>query len=65
MGSDKLRISVLLINRILQWSSAVIVMGLTSYFIHKGLRGQHNKYIEVIVCTREGFFKVTRGLFKG
>lgn len=39
-----------LITRVLQWSSAVIVMGITSYFIHVGPRGQHLIYQEVIVC---------------
>lgn len=38
-----------LVLRFLQWSSAVIVMGLTSYLIHKGPRGEHLKYQEVIV----------------
>ncbi|CAI7669640.1 unnamed protein product [Penicillium palitans] len=38
-----------LIIRVLQWSSAVIVMGLTSYFIHRGPRGLHTIYQEVIV----------------
>ncbi|KAJ5555933.1 hypothetical protein N7513_003575 [Penicillium frequentans] len=37
-----------LTNRILQWCSAVIVMGLTSYFISKGPTGQHIIYQEVI-----------------
>jgi hypothetical protein len=39
-----------LITRVMQWSSAVIVMGITSYFIHLGPRGQHLIYQEVIVC---------------
>jgi hypothetical protein len=51
MAANKLTTIALLANRILQWSSAVIVMGITSYFIHKGLRGEHSKYTEVIVCT--------------
>lgn len=38
-----------LITRVLQWCSAVIVMGITSYFIHRGPRGQHIIYQEVIV----------------
>ena len=38
-----------LVTRVLQWSSAVIVMGLTSYFISRGPRGQHIIYQEVIV----------------
>lgn len=28
----------------------MIVVGLTSYFISRGLRGEHSKYTEVIVC---------------
>lgn len=38
-----------LATRFMQWASAVIVMGITSYFIHKGPRGQHTIYWEVIV----------------
>jgi hypothetical protein len=38
-----------LVTRTLQWSSAVIVMGLTSYFIKLGPTGQHIIYQEVIV----------------
>jgi hypothetical protein len=38
-----------LVTRVLQWASAVIVMGLTSYFINRGPRGQHTIYQEVIV----------------
>jgi hypothetical protein len=53
MGPNKLNVVVLLVNRIMQWSSAVIVMGLTSYFIHRGLRGEHSKYTEVIVCAED------------
>lgn len=39
-----------LATRVMQWSSAVIVMGLTSFFINHGPRGQHTIYQEVIVC---------------
>ena len=38
-----------LATRAMQWSSAVIVMGLTSFFINRGPRGQHTIYQEVIV----------------
>lgn len=38
-----------LATRALQWMSAVIVMGLTSFFISRGPRGQHIIYQEVIV----------------
>ncbi|KAL4787153.1 membrane-associating domain-containing protein [Aspergillus varians] len=38
----------LLLARALQWASAVIVMGITSYFIRTGPRGQHIIYQEVI-----------------
>lgn len=56
MGPNKLTVLVLLVNRIFQWSSAVIVMGLTSYFLNRGLRDQHNKYIEVIATASIVFF---------
>ena len=39
----------LMVVRFLQWSSAVIVMGITSYFIKKFPTGQHVIYEEVIV----------------
>lgn len=38
-----------LITRVMQWCSAVIVMGITSYFINRGPKGQHIIYQEVIV----------------
>lgn len=38
-----------LATRVLQWSSVVIVMGITSYFINKGPHGQHIIYQEIIV----------------
>jgi len=56
MGPNKLNVVVLLVNRIMQWCSAVIVMGLTSYFIHRGLRGEHSKYTEVIATMSIVFF---------
>jgi uncharacterized membrane protein YjfL (UPF0719 family) len=46
---------VLLADRVLQWSSAVIVMGLASYFISKRRHtsiGEHIIYAEVIVGVR-------------
>lgn len=46
---------VLLADRVLQWSSAVIVMGLASYFIskrHHASVGEHIIYAEVIVGVR-------------
>lgn len=55
MAVSKLYNFALLANRILQWSSAVIVMGITSYFIQKGLRGEHSKFIEVIVRNTLSF----------
>ncbi|EAW13514.1 uncharacterized protein ACLA_055620 [Aspergillus clavatus NRRL 1] len=45
-----------LITRVMQWSSAVIVMGITSYFIHRGPRGQHIIYQEVIATLSVVFF---------
>ncbi|GAB1211606.1 hypothetical protein ATERTT37_000729 [Aspergillus terreus] len=45
-----------LCGRVLQWASAVIVMGITSYFIHKGPRGLSLTYQEVIATTSVVFF---------
>ncbi|KAI9043228.1 uncharacterized protein KD926_004412 [Aspergillus affinis] len=45
-----------LVSRVMQWTSAVIVMGITSYFIHKGPRGQHLIYTEVISTISVVFF---------
>lgn len=45
-----------LATRTLQWSSAVIVMGLTSYFISRGPHGQHLLYQEVIATLSVVFF---------
>ncbi|OOQ83536.1 hypothetical protein PEBR_35407 [Penicillium brasilianum] len=45
-----------LVTRFLQWSSAVIVMGLTSYFIKQGPKGQHLIYQEVIAVLSVVFF---------
>lgn len=39
----------LFFSRLLQWSSAVIVMGIASYFIAKYPRNEHIIYDEVIV----------------
>ncbi|KAL4814734.1 membrane-associating domain-containing protein [Aspergillus spinulosporus] len=47
---------VMLLIRALQWASAVIVMGITSYFINKGPRGQHIIYQEVISVLSVVFF---------
>ena len=40
---------LLLATRAMQWCSAVIVMGLASFFISRGPHGQHIIYQEVIV----------------
>ncbi|KAJ5773716.1 hypothetical protein N7457_008612 [Penicillium paradoxum] len=45
-----------LATRTLQWISAVIVMGLTSYFLHHGPHGQHMIYQEVIAVSSVIFF---------
>ncbi|RAK99324.1 uncharacterized protein BO80DRAFT_128026 [Aspergillus ibericus CBS 121593] len=45
-----------LVIRFMQWASAVIVMGITSYFIHRGPRGQHIIYQEVISTMSVVFF---------
>ncbi|KAJ6153588.1 hypothetical protein N7470_006547 [Penicillium chermesinum] len=42
-----------LCTRCFQWSSAVIVMGITSYFIAKGPHGQHIIYQEVIPSSSQ------------
>lgn len=41
---------VQLIDRVLQWCSAVIVLGITSWFIDEGGDGAHVIFQEVIVC---------------
>ncbi|KAJ5550264.1 hypothetical protein N7535_001797 [Penicillium sp. DV-2018c] len=45
-----------LATRTLQWMSAVIVMGLTSFFIHRGHRGTHIIFQEVIAVLSVLFF---------
>ena len=50
MLSSTLTRPLQLVTRVLQWSSAVIVMGITSYFINKGPRGLSITYQEIIVC---------------
>jgi len=49
---------VLLVTRVLQWVSAVIVLGLVSYFIDKGPKphGVHLIYEEVIAALSVAFF---------
>lgn len=47
---------LLLFTRVMQWSSAVIVMGLVSYFIHKGPHSEHIIYEEVIATMSVAFF---------
>jgi len=46
----------LMAARFLQWASAVIVMGITSYLIHKFPKGQHIIYEEVIAVLSVAFF---------
>jgi len=46
----------LILVRFLQWSSAVIVMGITSHFIRKFPTGQHVIYEEVIAVLSVAFF---------
>ncbi|KAH1316572.1 hypothetical protein KXX16_001618 [Aspergillus fumigatus] len=45
-----------LVVRFMQWSSAVIVMGITSYFINKWPHTQHTIYWEVISTMSVVFF---------
>jgi len=56
MAGNKLTNPALTATRTLQWISAVIVMGITSYFIHRDLRGEHSIYIEVISTMSVVFF---------
>ncbi|KAL4877777.1 membrane-associating domain-containing protein [Aspergillus karnatakaensis] len=56
MPSQALARPILLVTRAIQWASAVIVMGITSYFIKRGPRGQHIIYQEVIAVTSVVFF---------
>ncbi|KAJ5288433.1 hypothetical protein N7508_011208 [Penicillium antarcticum] len=42
--------------RFMQWASAVIVMGITSYFIHNWPKGEHIIYQEVISTISVAFF---------
>ncbi|KAL2868958.1 uncharacterized protein BJX67DRAFT_379450 [Aspergillus lucknowensis] len=56
MVSQALTRPLMLATRALQWISAVIVMGITSYFINKGPRGQHIIYQEVIAVLSVVFF---------
>ncbi|KAE8382350.1 hypothetical protein BDV26DRAFT_278138 [Aspergillus bertholletiae] len=44
----------LLSNRVIQWISAVIVLGITSYFINTGPRGLTIVYLEVLVSCGLG-----------
>ncbi|KAJ5195533.1 uncharacterized protein N7498_008971 [Penicillium cinerascens] len=44
----------------MQWLSAVIVMGITSYFVHNWPKGEHTIYQEVIVCQLD----IPKSLFK-
>ncbi|KAF4211425.1 hypothetical protein CNMCM5878_002635 [Aspergillus fumigatiaffinis] len=56
MVSTTLTRPVSLLVRFMQWSSAVIVMGITSYFINKWPHGQHTIYWEVISTMSVVFF---------
>ncbi|PGG99016.1 hypothetical protein AJ79_08715 [Helicocarpus griseus UAMH5409] len=47
---------LLFLTRFLQWASAVIVMGIVSYFLHLYPKGQHTKYWEVIAVLSVAFF---------
>ncbi|EEQ86175.1 hypothetical protein RJZ56_002820 [Blastomyces dermatitidis] len=43
-------------TRLLQWCSAVIVMGIVAYFLNKGPKGGHLKYEIVIAVLSVAFF---------
>ncbi|KAF7183706.1 hypothetical protein CNMCM7691_004056 [Aspergillus felis] len=47
---------IILLVRFMQWSSAVIVMGITSYFMHNWPKGEHTIYQEVISTMSVAFF---------
>lgn len=49
-----------LVTRALQWASAVIVMGLTSFFISRGPKGEHIIYQEVIVRLLQPLFTICK-----
>lgn len=42
----------LLSNRVIQWLSSVVVLGINSYLINKGPRGLFITYLEVVVSER-------------
>jgi len=50
--------ALLFVTRFLQWASAVIVMGIASYYIAKYTRNEHIIYYEVIACTTVAFFLI-------
>jgi hypothetical protein len=55
-GSSSLRL-VLFLFRFMQWASAVIVMGIASYYIHQySPEGEHIIYAEVIATTATVFY---------
>ncbi|PLB44902.1 hypothetical protein P170DRAFT_367107 [Aspergillus steynii IBT 23096] len=56
MVSSAVARPIQLVSRVMQWTSAVIVMGITSYFINKGPRGQHLIFTEVISTLSVVFF---------
>ena len=43
---------LLLTCRCIQWPSAVIVLGITSYFTHIGPRGLLSTYLQIIVSNK-------------
>lgn len=47
---------ITILTRFMQWSSAVIVMGITSYFMHNWPKGQHTIYQEVISTISVALF---------
>lgn len=57
----RVRLLLFMVNFI-KWSSACIVMGIVSYFIHDYSRNAHTTYQEVIACTSIAFFLPTMPL---
>ncbi|KAH8693643.1 hypothetical protein BGW36DRAFT_398953 [Talaromyces proteolyticus] len=46
----------LISNRVIQWTSSAVVLGITSYFINKGPRGLTITYVEVVAATSVAAF---------
>ncbi|KAJ5982231.1 hypothetical protein N7451_012331 [Penicillium sp. IBT 35674x] len=56
MPLTSVSVPLTILTRFMQWSSAVIVMGITSYFMHNWPKGEHTIYQEVISTMSVAFF---------